>query len=39
VGGILLYFAYGVWNSKLGKGVVVHGHEEITQTPHPKIAD
>jgi APA family basic amino acid/polyamine antiporter len=25
--GVLLYFLYGVWNSKLGKGVVVEGHE------------
>jgi APA family basic amino acid/polyamine antiporter len=40
VGGILLYFAYGLWNSKLGKGVVVHGHEEqLTQTPHPRVTD
>jgi APA family basic amino acid/polyamine antiporter len=36
-GGILLYFVYGMWHSKLGKGVVVHGHEDISQTPHPKI--
>ena len=36
-GGIVLYFVYGLWHSKLGKGVVVHGHEEISQTPHPKI--
>jgi APA family basic amino acid/polyamine antiporter len=26
-GGILLYFVYGMWNSKLAKGVVVKGHE------------
>ena len=26
-GGIVLYFVYGVWNSKLGKGVLVEGHE------------
>jgi APA family basic amino acid/polyamine antiporter len=38
-GGIGLYFVYGMWNSKLGKGIVVHGHEEISQTPHPKVAD
>jgi APA family basic amino acid/polyamine antiporter len=38
-GGLLLYFVYGMWNSKLRKGVVVHGHEELTQTPHPKILD
>ncbi|MEO8466577.1 MAG: amino acid permease [Gammaproteobacteria bacterium] len=29
-GGIVLYFAYGVWNSKLGKGVVVRGRENLT---------
>jgi APA family basic amino acid/polyamine antiporter len=39
VGGIALYFAYGMWNSKLGKGVVVRGHEELSETPHPKISD
>jgi APA family basic amino acid/polyamine antiporter len=38
-GGIVLYFAYGMWHSKVGQGVIVHGHEEITQTPHPKISD
>jgi APA family basic amino acid/polyamine antiporter len=38
-GGIVLYFAYGMWNSKLGKGIVVHGHEDVSQTPHPKITD
>jgi APA family basic amino acid/polyamine antiporter len=27
LGGIALYFAYGMWNSKLGKGIVVTGHE------------
>ena len=25
--GVLFYFAYGMWNSKLGKGVRVTGHE------------
>jgi basic amino acid/polyamine antiporter, APA family len=25
--GILIYFAYGMWNSKLGKGIAVEGHE------------
>jgi basic amino acid/polyamine antiporter, APA family len=39
VGGILVYFAYGMWNSKLGKGVVVHGHEVLAETPHPKSLD
>ncbi|HRP09532.1 MAG TPA: amino acid permease [Terricaulis sp.] len=27
IGAIVLYFAYGIWNSKLGKGEVVKGHE------------
>ncbi len=27
-GGFLLYFVYGIWNSKLGKGEVVTGHEQ-----------
>ena len=26
-GGTLVYFAFGMWNSKLGKGIVVTGHE------------
>jgi APA family basic amino acid/polyamine antiporter len=39
VGGILLYFAYGMWNSKLGKGVVVHGHEVLANSPHSKGLD
>jgi len=38
-GGIALYFAYGMWHSKLGQGIVVHGHEDVSQTPHPKISD
>jgi APA family basic amino acid/polyamine antiporter len=25
--GILIYFAFGMWNSKLGKGILVAGHE------------
>jgi basic amino acid/polyamine antiporter, APA family len=25
--GILVYFAFGMWNSKLGKGILVAGHE------------
>ncbi len=25
--GVLFYFAYGMWNSKLAKGIVVTGHE------------
>jgi APA family basic amino acid/polyamine antiporter len=38
-GGILLYFVYGMWNSKLGKGVVVHGHEVLAESPHQKGLD
>ena len=38
-GGIVLYFAYGMWHSKLGKGIVVRGHEDISQTPRPKVSD
>ena len=29
IGGFLLYFVYGMWNSKLGKGIVVTGHEPV----------
>jgi APA family basic amino acid/polyamine antiporter len=25
--GVLIYFIYGIWNSKLGRGIVVTGHE------------
>ena len=39
IGGIVLYFAYGLWNSKLGKGIVVHGHEEPSQTPPHRVSD
>ncbi len=31
-GGFLLYFAYGMWNSKLAKGEVVKGHEQPNPT-------
>jgi APA family basic amino acid/polyamine antiporter len=31
--GVLVYFAYGMWNSKLAKGEVVTGHE-----PDPDLA-
>jgi APA family basic amino acid/polyamine antiporter len=35
VGGIVLYFAYGMWKSKLRQGVVVEGHEaEPMELPH-----
>ncbi|HEY8173325.1 MAG TPA: amino acid permease [Dehalococcoidia bacterium] len=37
--GIVLYFAYGMWHSKLGKGVVVHGHEVMAESPHRKGLD
>jgi APA family basic amino acid/polyamine antiporter len=33
-GGIVLYFVYGMWHSKLAKGVVVAGHKDVpTGTP------
>ncbi|HEY2048337.1 MAG TPA: amino acid permease [Caulobacteraceae bacterium] len=33
--GILLYFVYGLWNSKLSKGVIVEGHEAVPmELPH-----
>lgn len=35
IGGIVVYFVYGMWNSKLGKGQVVMGHEaEPMELPH-----
>jgi APA family basic amino acid/polyamine antiporter len=37
--GIVLYFVYGMWNSKLGQGVIVHGHEVLAETAHPKGLD
>lgn len=34
-GGVALYFVYGVWNSKLGKGTAVVGHEATPmELPH-----
>ena len=30
--GFLLYFVYGIWNSKLGKGEVVTGTEHVNPT-------
>jgi len=36
-GGIVLYFVYGMWNSKLAKGIVVTGHEDVLPPPNPKI--
>jgi basic amino acid/polyamine antiporter, APA family len=35
--GIVLYFVYGMWNSKLAKGIVVTGHEDVLPPPDPKI--
>jgi APA family basic amino acid/polyamine antiporter len=26
-GGVAVYFVYGMWNSKLGRGIIVRGHE------------
>jgi basic amino acid/polyamine antiporter, APA family len=37
LGGVLLYFVYGLWHSKLDKGLRVPGHEDVSQTPHPRI--
>jgi basic amino acid/polyamine antiporter, APA family len=43
VGSVALYFVYGMWNSKLTRGVVVHGHEpppeDIMQHPKPTEQD
>jgi len=39
LGAVVIYFAYGMWNSKLAKGILVTGHEPPPQdfeTPHPK---
>jgi len=34
-GGVVVYFLYGIWNSKLGRGVVVTGHEAAPmELPH-----
>jgi APA family basic amino acid/polyamine antiporter len=27
IGAVALYFVYGIWNSKLGRGITVEGHE------------
>jgi len=27
-GGVVVYFIYGMWNSKLGRGIAVTGHEQ-----------
>jgi APA family basic amino acid/polyamine antiporter len=39
IGGIVLYFVYGMWNSKLRKGVLVRGHEVMAESPHSKGLD
>ncbi|MFI4973304.1 MAG: APC family permease [Caulobacterales bacterium] len=34
-GGIVVYFAFGMWNSKLGRGIAVEGHEAAPmELPH-----
>jgi APA family basic amino acid/polyamine antiporter len=34
--GVVVYFSFGMWNSKLGKGELVLGHEaEPMELPHP----
>lgn len=35
-GAVVLYFLYGVWNSKLGKGITVTGHEPPAMEPPQK---
>jgi len=39
IGGIALYFAYGMWNSKLGKGEIVTGHEPAPDLDLPQKLD
>jgi APA family basic amino acid/polyamine antiporter len=36
--GIVVYFLYGIWHSKLGKGIVVTGHE-ATPMEYPGEAE
>ena len=31
-GGVIVYFIYGMWNSKLGRGIAVTGHEQPNPT-------
>ena len=38
-GGLVLYLAYGMWHSQIGKGVVVRGHEQLAETARPKVSD
>ncbi len=35
--GVLIYFVYGMWNSKLAKGVTVTGHEDVSSTGSAKV--
>jgi APA family basic amino acid/polyamine antiporter len=35
LGGTLLYFVYGMWNSKLARGIVVRGHEDVPRGEAP----
>ena len=35
--GVLVYFVYGVWNSKLGRGIIVTGAEPSLDDPLKKI--
>ncbi|MGE0829817.1 MAG: amino acid permease [Hyphomonadaceae bacterium] len=37
VAAVILYFVYGIWNSKLGRGQTIGGHEPPPMDlPHPK---
>ena len=31
-----VYFVYGMWHSKLAKGIVVTGHEDLSATGSPR---
>jgi APA family basic amino acid/polyamine antiporter len=37
-GGVVVYFLFGIWNSKLGRGIVVDGHE-ATPMELPHVGD
>jgi hypothetical protein len=37
--GVVLYFVYGMWHSKIGQGIVVKGHEVLADSPHQKGLD
>lgn len=36
-GGIVVYFLYGMWHSKLGQGIVVEGGEDMSPIVHAKV--